>query len=471
MKSVDISGLTALIVLLSAFSFAMANSLYLIVAYVALLIIIILSWRLYMPNVFTFIMVFHWVQIISYIFFVNSSWKGDMAFLTKSSAPAFFYSLSGLIVMSFVFAKVAYKDLVVSVEMLDEALNKINPKKVLQLYLILYFVSGFLSRSAFAFGGLTQIFINIALLKWAGFVLLGYLSFRNKDYRIFFALAFILDFVGGFFSFFSSFKDVFFYTAVILMTFISKINFNVSFKGSAAAILLFYVAVLWTVIKGDYRQFLNEGSGQQVVNVSKDKAFGKLSTLLSSVNKETINEGIGTFFYRLQYVYHFAKTMDMVPANIPFQKGALWRQTVEFVTIPRALNPNKGTLDNSVKASKFTGIAFSGASRGVSFSLGYFADCYIDFGVPGMFIALAVLAFIFAKIYRFFLLRATGNIVVNYAIVIAFFVQFSFFEMDGTFMFGRLFTSFIVFLALKYTVFPRLEKFITNADSTYSAAS
>ncbi|MCW3109755.1 MAG: hypothetical protein JWQ09_4261 [Segetibacter sp.] len=461
MKSVDISGLAGLMVLVSAFSLAMQNSMYLIVAYAVLLIIIVLTWRLYLPNAFTFVMVFHWVQVISYIFYVNSSWKGDMGLLTKSSASAFFYSLTGLIVMSFVFSQVAYKDLEVSSEVFEDALNKINPKKVLYLYLILYFMSGVLSRSAFAFGGLTQVFINVALLKWAGFVLLGYLSFKNKEYRIFFALAFVLDFVGGLFSFFSSFKDVFFYTAVILMTFISKINFNVSFKGSAVAILLFYIAVVWTVVKGDYRGFLNEGSGRQVVNVSQERAFGKLSDLISAVNEESINEGIGAFFYRLQYVYHFAKSMDMVPANIPYQHGALWRETVEFVTVPRILNPNKGSLDNSVKASKYTGIQFSGASRGVSFSLGYFADCYVDFGIPGMFIALAIIAFIFAKIYRFFLLSATGNIVINYAIVIAFFVQFSFFEMDGTFMFGRLFTSFIVFLLLKYTLFPRMEKFIS----------
>ncbi|HEX8279214.1 MAG TPA: hypothetical protein VF540_10990, partial [Segetibacter sp.] len=375
---------------------------------------------------------------------------------------AYLCSLIGLVVMSFVFSEVAYKNLQISIEAFEEALNKIDPKKVLYLYLILYFLSGALSRSAFAFGGLTQVFLNIALLKWAGFVLLGYLSFKNKEYRIFFIVAFVLDFVGGFFSFFSSFKDVFFYTAVILMTFIRKINFNVSFKAALVGVFLFYLAVVWTVIKGDYRSFLNEGSGQQTVNVSQEKAFGKLSDLLSSITQESINQGMGSFFYRLQYVYHFAKSMDMVPANIPYQHGAVWRETIEFVAVPRMLNPNKGTLDNSVKATKYTGIPFSGASRGVSFSLGYFADCYVDFGVPGMFIALAVIAFIFAKIYRFFLLKATGNIVVNYAIVIAFFVQFSFFEMDGTFMFGRLFTSFIVFLALKYTLFPRMEKFISK---------
>jgi hypothetical protein len=461
MNKIDISGLGGLMVLVSALSLAMPNSLYVIVGYAVLLLIIVLTWRLYLPNVFTFMMFYHWLQIITYIFFINSSWKGDMSFLTKSSGSAFFYSLTGLVVMSIIFSQVAYKNLQISIAVFEEALNKINPQKVLYLYLALYFMSGVLSRAAFGFGGLTQVFINIALLKWAGFVLLGYLSFKNKQYRIFFLIAFALDFVGGLLSFFSSFKDVFFYTAIIFMTFISKINFNVSFKATVLGVSLFFMAVIWTVVKGDYRGFLNEGSGQQVVNVSQEKAFDKLSNLVSSVNKESINEGIGSFFYRLQYVYHLAKSIDMVPANIPFQQGAVWRQTVEFVTVPRILNPNKGSLDHSVKASKYTGIHFSGASRGVSFSLGYFADCYVDFGVPGMFVALAIIAFIFAKIYRFFLLKATGNIVVNYSIVIAFFVQFSFFEMDGTFMFGRLFTSFIVFLVLKYTLFPRMEKFIS----------
>jgi len=364
--------------------------------------------------------------------------------------------------MSFVFAEVAYKDLVVTAEIFANAVKKIDAKRVLYLYILLYFISSILGRLAFGFGSLTQIFLNIALLKWAGFVLLGYLTYKNKEYRLFFLVAFLLDFVAGFFSFFSSFKDVFFYSAVILMTFISKINFNVSFKLGVGVIALFYLAVVWTVIKGDYRRFLNEGTGQQVVNVSEDKAFNKLSNLLASVNDESLTEGVGSFFYRLQYVYHLAKSMDIVPATIPFQHGNVWRETVQFVLVPRILNPNKGTLDNSIKASKYTGIQFSGASRGVSFSLGYFADCYVDFGVPGMFLALAAIAFIFAKIYRFLLLKATGNIVVNYAIIIAFFVQFSFFEMDGTFMFGRLFTSFVVFLVLKYTLFPRMEKFISK---------
>jgi hypothetical protein len=463
MNRVDISGFAGLLAIVAAFSLvAITNGIYLVLGYAVILAVIALTWRLYQPNVFTFVLLFHIAQVISYILYINTSWKGDMNLYTHSSVPAYLYALTGIVVMAFIISKVAFKNIEVSVTDLEAALDKINPQKVLYLYLILYAISAVLSRFAFVFGGLTQVFINIALLKWAGFVLLGYLSFRNKQYRVLFAVAFVLDFVGGFFSFFSSFKDVFFYTAVVLMTFITRINFKLSVRGAIVVFLLFYIAVVWTVIKGDYRQFLNEGSGQQVVNVSQEQAFNKLSDLLATVNKETVNEGIGSFFYRMQYVYHLAKAIDMVPENIPFQHGALWRETVEFTTVPRMFNPNKGTYDASIKASKFTGIHYLGGAQGVSYSLGYFADSYVDFGFPGMFIVLAIIAFIWAKVYRFFLLKSTGNIVVNYAIVTAFFIQFSFFEMDGTFMFGRLFTSFVVFLVLKYTLFPRMEKFISN---------
>lgn len=462
MKRVNINGLVILMALVSVLSLAFVqNGVLMIIAYVVLIIIIALTWRRYFPNVFTFIMVFHWVQVITYILFVNSSWQGELNFLTNSSVRAYFSALTGLILMSLIFNKIAYRNIYIYASEFEETIDKINPKRVLYLYLILYLISNVLSRMAFGFASLTQIFLNIALLKWAGFVLLGYLSFRKKEYRFFFVIAFVLDFISGFFSYFSSFKEVFFYTALVAMTYITKINFSLSVKGVIIASLLLSFAVVWTVVKGDYRNFLNEGSNQQVVTVSREQAYNKLSDLFSIVNEETFAAGIGQFFYRLQYVYHLSKAMDYVPDTEPFQKGAVWRETIKFTTVPRLLNPDKGVYDATLKTTRFTGIQYLGQAQGVSFSLGYFADCYIDFGIPGMFVALAVLAFIWSAIFRFFLLKSTNNIVINYAIVAAFFVQFSFFEMDGTFMFGRMFTTFIVFLLLKFTLFSRLEKFVS----------
>lgn len=461
MNRVDIGGLALLMVILAAFIMATTlHGIYIVAALGVLLIIILLTWRQYLPNVFAFIMIFHWCQIVTYILFINSAWKGDLNLLTDSSGKAYFTALSGVLVMSFIFKTVALKNLYITANQIEDALQKINPKRVLQLYLILYFVSNVLGRLAFGYGSLTQILLDIALLKWAGFVLLGYLSFTKKEYRVFFAVAFILDFVGGFFSYFSSFKDVFFYTAIVAMTFISKIDFKVSLKAATIGFFLFFLAVAWTVIKGDYREFLNEGSNQQVVSVSQGQAFSKLSDLVTVLNTETLNEGIGQFFYRLQYVYHLSKVMDRIPSVEPFQDGAVWAETIQFTTVPRMFNADKAVYDASLKASRFTGIQYLGQSQGVSFSLGYFADCYVDFGIPGMFFALAVLAFIWSKIFRYFLFNATGNLVINYAIIAAFFVQFCLFESDGTFMFGRMFTTFIVFLLLKFTLFPKLEKFV-----------
>lgn len=124
MKRVDITGLGGLLVLVSALSLGLHHSIYLITGYAVLLVIILLTWRLYLPNVFTFIMLFHWVQVISYIFFVNTSWNGNISLFTHSSTPAFLYSLAGLLVMSFIFSEFAYKNLEVSLELIDKALKK-----------------------------------------------------------------------------------------------------------------------------------------------------------------------------------------------------------------------------------------------------------------------------------------------------------------------------------------------------------
>src|SRR3954454_16814646 len=125
MRRVDISGLGGLLVLVSALSLGLHHSMYLIIGYAVLLLIILLTWRLYLPNVFTFIMLFHWVQVISYLFFVNTSWNGDIGLFTSSSVPAFIYSLVGLLVMSFIFSQFAYKNLEVSLELIDKALERI----------------------------------------------------------------------------------------------------------------------------------------------------------------------------------------------------------------------------------------------------------------------------------------------------------------------------------------------------------
>ncbi len=461
MEKVKLKGIYLLLGIISLFTIAfMDNSLYILAGYATLILILQLTWRQNIPNVFVFIMIYHWLQVVSYIFYVNESWNGDLNQQTESSGKAYIVSLAGLIIMSFIFNRIAYKQFSITTKRFEQELALINPQRVMLLYLVLYFISNILGSIAFSVSALTQVFINIALIKWAGFTLLGFIAVKNKSYRKFFIIAFALEFVSGFFSFFSSFKDVIFYTIIVALTFVKQVESRIAFRSLLVGAVLFSFALVWTIVKGDYREFLNNGTGEQVVVVSQDEAFTKLGDLVTSLNEAAINNGTEQLLYRLQYVFNLSKSMDMVPATIPYQNGAVWKSTITYISVPRFLNPGKTAYNASERATKYTGIMYAGTEQGTSFSLGYFADCYVDFGVPGMFLALAMIAWLWSRAYRFFLKTSSENLVFNYAVVAAFFVQFCYYESDGTFLLGRFFSTFVVFLLLKFTLFKNVGRYI-----------
>ncbi|MCW5905681.1 MAG: hypothetical protein KIT64_08815 [Chitinophagaceae bacterium] len=428
---------------------------------IILAIITATTWKPYLPNVFFFILAYHLLQVITFPLYINYSWNGNVDYNTEHAVKAFIVALIGILVLWLVIVKLVYKNVVITKEIFEIHVAQLNPKKVLIVYLFLYFIANIAGTFADS-GVLRQVFINIQLLKWMGFVLLGYVSIRSKVYRLYFFIAFSLEFVGGFFSFFSSFKMVFFYTAIILMTYVRNISLKTVVQFFTIGTFLFIIIVYWTAIKGEYRAFLNQGTKTQTVQVSQSDAFNKLNELASSVSTTVFNETLGDLYYRLQYVFHLSKAMDIVPSEVPYQNGSVWGENIKFVLVPRFLDPDKGTIDASLKTSKFTGIEFAGVDKGTSISLGYFGDCYVDFGIPGMFAVLAIIAFMWVRIYRYFLLKATSNLVVNYSITIAFFVQFAYFESDGTFMLGRLYTTFVVFFLFKILFFKRIERYITS---------
>jgi hypothetical protein len=122
------------------------------------------------------------------------------------------------------------------------------------------------------------------------------------------------------------------------------------------------------------------------------------------------------------------------------------------------LNPNKPNYEASVKTTKFTGIGYARASQGVSVSLGYFADGYVDFGYLGMFFPLLLLGLVYGSTYYYFVRKSSNNYLFNFAVVSAMYMEFIAFEMDSTFLIGRLFATLLTFYMLKKFFFPWLFK-------------
>ncbi|RYE28567.1 MAG: hypothetical protein EOP48_33340 [Sphingobacteriales bacterium] len=196
------------------------------------------------------------------------------------------------------------------------------------------------------------------------------------------------------------------------------------------------------------------------MNVSNEDALNKLIDLAGSTSEVENSDATYSFLDRIQYTYHLAKTMDQVPAILPHENGGNIRNSIEFVLIPRILNPNKPRLEATTKTKKYTGLAYLGYEQGVSFSLGYFADCYIDFGYYGMMFPLLILGFILGSSYFYFVRRSSKNLLFNYAVVGAMFMEFTAFEMDGTYFLGRLYATLVTFFLLKLFFFPWLFRYL-----------
>lgn len=411
------------------------------------------------PSVFTIILIYHFIQISAGVWQSNYLGK-DINYRSDSTMTATIASYAGLI---FLFGPIIYyqnKIPALNLQKLTKHADRLSIDKTFNVYLATFFGMGALQGIAFAVPALTQIILSLTNLKWFMFLLFAFQSIiknrRRKELYFFIGLEFAL----GFFSYFSEFKTIIFFVAFLALTFLTVVRLNKLLIAVVAMVFLVFGGIFWTSIKDEYRSFLNKGSKSQTVQVEKGEALDKLLELSDKRAETGFTQSTVNFLDRLQYTYHFAKTIDRVPRVIPYQDGTNWGNTLLFVVTPRALNADKGVYDASVKASKYTGIQYAGIRKGVSVSLGYFADGYIDFGIFGMYIPLLILGFIYGIIYFYFIKNASTNFIFNYSIVGAMFMGLFAFESDNIFVIGQIYVNLVVFYLLKVFVFPKLLAYI-----------
>ena len=452
-----------LLVLISQLFFT--NGIILFVGMIIFFMLINVLQQPYKPSVFTIMLFYHFLQISAGIWESNYL-NQDINYRSSSSEYATVASYIGLL---FLFLPIVYyqnKLPALSLNILKKHADRISIEKTFKAYVIGFFAMNALSGVAFFIPSLAQIIISLTNIKWFLFLLFGFQSIlknrKRKEFYIFCALEFVI----GFYSYFSEFKTIIFFILFLFLCLLAVVRFNKIILFAFSIAVMFFAGVFWTSVKGEYRSFLNKGSKSQTVQVEKGEALNKLLELSEKQNSNSFSDAIESFLDRLQYTYHLAKTMDRVPAVIPHQNGSNWGNTIAFVLTPRIIDPNKGTYDASVKASKYSGIQYSGVKRGVSVSLGYFADGYIDFGYVGMFIPLVILGFIYGGSYFYFVKKSSSNFIFNYAVVGAIFMELFSFESDNIFVAGRLYVNLMVFFILRLFFFPKLMAYISMPKKT-----
>jgi hypothetical protein len=404
---------------------------------------------------------YHLIQITSGVWLSNYLGK-DINFRAEFLGQATLFSYLGLVVLLLPVYFVHRRIPQLQSNLLNKFSSKLSTKRVMEVYILMFFLSLFLSALAFQLSGLTQLIVSVKNLKWFFFTLFVILAINKKELIPQLIVFSIFEFVFGFFSFFSDFKTIIFYIILVFLFYLTKVNLKQILLAMLVGSILFYIGVRWTAIKGEYRSFLNQGNKTQSVIVDRNAAFNKLMEL--SENETDFDKSAAQFFDRVQYTYHLAKAMERVPFVLPYEDGKNWLSILAYVTTPRFLNPDKEINQTSVKATKYTGIAYLGYQSGVSFSLGYFADSYVDFGVWGMLIPLFLLGCFYAVIYFYFSQKASNNLLVNYALVGSIFMEIIAYECDGSYLLGRLLSNAVIYFLFIRFILPSVNEYIKERN-------
>jgi len=340
----------------------------------------------------------------------------------------------------------------------------ISIPKLWHMYLLAFVLSLALQGLVWLVPGLTQILLPIFNLKWAFFFLLAYVVFlQQKNYAILW-LTVAMEVVVGFSGFFSGFKQVFFILAVAYMSLGVRLRGRrLAFVGAIALVVL-ALSVVWMTVREDYRNYVNAGTGMQVLKVSVERRLTKFVTLVSDAEFQDYVEGADKLAKRIAYVDMFAYVLNRVPESVAHTDGKLWGKAIRHVLMPRIFFPEKARLrSDSELTMVYTGLVLASDSRGTSISMGYMAESYIDFGPVFMYVPILILGALWGGIYRYFVSRDSQKLF-GYAVSVAVIVNANQFGIHLTKLVGSMIMSFIVMALILKFVLPHVRGWVTASQ-------
>ena len=415
------------------------------VALLLLPVFISLLWRQGETPVLLFAVGFQWLQVTAKVFHADvlGVSVNDLSYGASTVEQAVWLSLLGLVVLA-VGMRVGMRRLKpMHTAGVGLEVAVFSPERAFMLYLAGAVFSEVVREFAWVIGGLAQPLLALAAVKWVFFFVLGYVVLRRRERYPYFVAAILIEFVGGI-GFFSGFKTVLFVTLIVLFTVRYTLRPSMVIYSTFILTALLVFGAVWTSVKGDYRAFLNQGTGMQSVVVSQAEQFEKLGELIGELSAEDVALGMEPMFERIAYVDFFALTLDYVPQYQPHEGGRVWLSSIQHVVTPRILFPSKPRLrSDSELTMLYTGLYLASDAEGTSISIGYMGESYVDFGPYGMFVPIFLLGLFWGTMYYFFMAKARFTIL-GYAFATALLLNAYQFEMASIKLLGGVLIRFIV---------------------------
>jgi hypothetical protein len=449
-------------VLVAGYSVLSSNPILSLVSVAVLAFIVAMLWLPNQPPILLYSMFYQWLQVTMVVWQANGQDVG-VAQMDRSIPleTAVWYALIGLIVVT------GGMRLALSGMKMDvaaraiETAQKVDISKLIGLHIA---VSMFATGFWLVVGGsaLFQVAFAIWQLKMATLFAVGYVALAQKNRMDVFVLIFAFEFLSSVGAFFSDFRFPLIVAFLALVAAPGRPGFGRILGMGFLACGAIYAGVLWTAVKDQYRDYATAGSGQHFVSIDSGSARAKLVTLIGDVNSDVAAAGANQLANRLRYVDYLAHTIAHVPAAVPHENGALLGQAVLHVLTPRILFPDKPALvPDTEMTKKYTGLDLY-AAQDTSISIGYFGDAYIDFGWPGMYIALLFVGLLQGFIYRTLVQMRNVHPLLCYGMAASAFLYTALFEITLIKLVGGLLSNFIVIYVLGLFVLPAISRLIVR---------
>lgn len=395
-----------------------ANPLLTVASLLTLPVLISLLWRRGEVPILLFAAGYQWLQVSAKVFQANLLDVSVVEIgLTPTVERAIWMGLLSVVVLA---AGMRFALRTVQLSRGDESASEalvIPLTRAFTFYLLCAAIGVGAKGAAWAVPGVHQIAIALEGIKWIGFYVLAYVALTQRSGYWLLAGATAFEFVQGI-GFFSGFKTVVFVLVLAFFTASRRIDGRALGFGLAGLAGLLVIGSAWTVVKVDYRAFLNQGSGMQETVVSEEEQLAKLVDLVTGLSWGDIERGFNPLLARVAYVDFFAASMDYVPTVVEYQGGRVWGEALQNL-VPRLLYPDKPVLvSDSEHTMQYTGYYLASTEQGTSISLGYVADSYIDFGPIWMYVPILLLGVLWGLMYRYFM-RRSGSALLGFAFSLA----------------------------------------------------
>lgn len=222
--------------------------------------------------------------------------------------------------------------------------------------------------------------------------------------RNFMIAVFLIEVLSGFGGLFSDFKGAFIFLAVSAFMVRIRWTGTMAVIVSALACVMVVMALWWTAVKTDFREFATASSDSQNIKVDLGSRVGYLGN--KAAGGIDWNSASYALLLRLSYVDIFGSVIGVQAVAPEPRYFGQWQDAFDHVAKPRFLFPGKAALsDTEVFIRLARGNASEAFRSGTSISVGFVAENFVDMGFPGMLVGIFAIGVMVAGICRYFMTR------------------------------------------------------------------